>query len=348
MLMQLAVQKGIVVHQMDVKTAYLNAPIDCELYMEQPEGSERKDPNGEKLVCKLRKSLYGLKQSGRNWNNMLHEHFAHGFVQSVADPCVYVKTTESGHVVAIVWVNDIIIAGSNADVLKEAKESLMVRFKMIDLGVLSWFLGIQFKCKGDCIEINQNQYVEKLLTKLRMSDCKPKAVPCESGANKASETNESDFENTHLYREIVGSLIYLMTCTRPDLCYVVTYLSQHLSKPKKSHFGMAKQVLRYLKGTPNRCLKFVKTSQPKLVGYSDSDWAMSNDRRSISGYAFKLCNESSMISWKSKKQTIVALSTCEAEYVALATATQEAKFLWQLLSDLMCLPCKSVCMYVDN
>jgi len=108
-----------------------------------------------------------------------------------------------------------------------------------------------------------------------------KRSPSESGANKPSETNESDFENTNLYREIVGSLIYLITCTRPDLCYVVAYLSQHLSKPKKSHFGMAKQVLRYLKGTPNRCLKFVKTSQPNLVGNSDSNWAMSG----ISGYA---------------------------------------------------------------
>ena len=153
-----------------------------------------------------------------------------------------------------------------------------------------------------------------------MLHCKPKAVPCEPGANKASETNESDLENTNLYCEIVGSLMYLMTCTRPDLSYVVTYLPQYLSKPKKSHFGMSKQVVRYLKGTTNRCLKFVKKSQPKLVGCSDSDWAMSNDRRSISGYAFKLCNESSLISWKSKKQTIVALSTCEAEYVALATA----------------------------
>jgi len=114
----------MVVHQMDVKTAYLNAPIDCELYMEQPEGYDRKGPNGEKLVCKLRRSLYGLKQSGRNWNNMLHGHFAQdGSVQSLADPCVYFKTTESGHVVAIAWVDDIIIAGSNTDVLKEAKES---------------------------------------------------------------------------------------------------------------------------------------------------------------------------------------------------------------------------------
>ena len=101
----------------------------------------------------------------------------------------------------------------------------MKRFKMKDLGVLSWFLGIQFRCESDCIEMNQNQYVERILSKFKMSDCKPKAVPCELGANKACETNGSESENANLYREIVGSLIYLMTCTRPDLCYVVTYLS---------------------------------------------------------------------------------------------------------------------------
>ena len=182
----------------------------------------------------------------------------------------------------------------------------MMRFKMKDLGVLSWFLSIQFKCGKDCIKMNQRKFVGKILERFNMSDCKPKAVPCELGANKTSAVNESEFENVKLYREIVGSLIYLMTCARPDLCYVVTYLSQHLSKPMKSHYGMAKQVLRYLKGTNNRCLKFVKGTQLKLVGYSDSDWAMSDDRRSISGYALKLCDESSLISWKSRKQSIVA------------------------------------------
>ena len=127
-----------------------------------------------------------------------------------------------------------------------------------------------------------------------MSDCKPKAVPCELGANKASKSNESEFENTNLCREIVGSLIYLMTCPRSDLCYVVTCLSQHLSKPMKSHYGMVKQVLRYLEGTSDRCLRFTKGSrQPKLMGYSDSDCAMSNDRRSISGNDFKLRDGSS-------------------------------------------------------
>ena len=125
MLMQLAAQEGMVVHQMDVKTAYLNAPIDCELYMEQPEGYERKGPNGEKLVCKLKKSFYGLKESGRNWNNILHNYFTQeGFVQSLADPCVYVKSTETGRVIAIVWVDDIIISGSTHSTIERAKRVL--------------------------------------------------------------------------------------------------------------------------------------------------------------------------------------------------------------------------------
>ena len=161
--MQLAIQMGMVVHQMDVKTAYLNTQIDCELYVEQPEGHKRKGPNGQKLVCKLKKSLYGLKQSGRNWNCLLHGYLTQEkFVQSLADPCVYVKSTEFGLVIAIVWVDDIIIAGSNTVVLKKAKESLMMRFKMKDLGVLSWFLSIQFKCGKDCIEMNQRKFVEKV------------------------------------------------------------------------------------------------------------------------------------------------------------------------------------------
>ncbi|XP_033100790.1 secreted RxLR effector protein 161-like [Anneissia japonica] len=139
-----------------------------------------------------------------------------------------------------------------------------------------------------------------------------------------------------------------MVCTRPDLCFVVTKLSQHLSKPMKSHFNIAKQTLRYLKGTQYRALKFVKTDNLDLVGYSDSDWGIAQDRRSISGYGFKLNHQSSLISWKSKKQPVVALSTCEAEYIALCLASQEALFLKQLFSDMMCFQTKSVKVYVDN
>jgi hypothetical protein len=351
MLMQSAVQENFVVHQMDVKTAYLNAPIDCEIYMQQPEGFKKLGKNGQKLVCKLKKSLYGLKQSGRNWNNMLHEYFmSENFVQSLADPCVYNRTVDNSKVIVIIWVDDLIIAGSSESVLDEVKQSLCNRFKMKDLGELAWFLGIEFKCEQNCIEMSQKRYVEKILSRFKMTDCKPKAVPCELGANKSCETDDAsvEFENVGLYREMVGSLIYIMTCTRPDLCYTVTLLSQHMSKPRKSHFNMAKQTFRYLKGTLNKSLKFVNSDKLELIGYSDSDWAMSSDRRSISGYAFKLCSGGPLISWKSKKQQLIALSTCEAEYVALAFATQEGKFLRRLLADLLGQDCKSVNMFVDN
>lgn len=143
MLMQLAVQEpGMVAHQMDMKTAYLNALIDCELYMEQPEGYERNNPNGEKLLCKLKKSLYGGRVSGSIWNNMLYHYFTQeGFIQSLADPCVYVKGAETDRVIATEWVTDI-YSGSNTAVLKGVKECLMKRFEMTDLAVLSRFLSM--------------------------------------------------------------------------------------------------------------------------------------------------------------------------------------------------------------
>ena len=161
MLMQLAVQEDMFVHQMDVKTAYLNAPIDCELYIEQPKGYEVRGENGEKLVCKLNKSLYGLKQSGRNWNNMLDMYLKNeGFEQSQADPCVYQRSGDDSKVVIIVWVDDIIIAASDEATLQSVKHSLSSRFKMKDLGKLSWFLGIQFVCEEGRISMNQTKYLE--------------------------------------------------------------------------------------------------------------------------------------------------------------------------------------------
>ena len=148
MLLQKAVQNDMITHQMDTKTAYLNAPIDCDIYMEQPKGFETRGANGEKLVCKLKKSLYGLKQSGRNWNNMLHNYLlSENFSQSSADPCVYVRNSESGCTILIVWVDDIIISATSTDLLCSVKENLCRRFKMKDLGKLSWFLGTEFKCK---------------------------------------------------------------------------------------------------------------------------------------------------------------------------------------------------------
>ena len=174
MLIQLAVQNDMVVHQMDVKTAYLNAPIDCEIYVKQPDGFEIDGKNGEKLVCKLKKSLYGLKQSGRNWNNMLHKHLIdENFEHSLADPCVYYIITEESVTIIIIWVDDIIIAASSESLVNKFKRSLSQKFKMKDLGILSWFLAVEFKWENGCIEMTQSRNLEKILKRFKMSDCKP-------------------------------------------------------------------------------------------------------------------------------------------------------------------------------
>ena len=322
-----------------------------KIFIEQPEGYEVPGENGEKLYCKLKKSLYGLKQSGRNWNNMLDMYLkGEGFQQSESDSCVYSRSEGDSKTIVLVWVDDIIIAASDEQTLNSVKGSLSKRFKMKDLGKLSWFLGIEFKCGSGTVEMNQTRYLETVLKRFKMEDCKPRATPCDVGSNNVQSDDSKELGDARLYREIVGSLIYCMSATRPDLCYVVTKLSQHMAKPTKAHLGMAKQVLRYIKGTLDYALKFQKSDVPlELSGFCDSDWGASEDRRSITGYGFHLSDEGPLISWKSRKQQTVALSTCEAEYMALAAATQEVKFLSQLLTDMSGTEqTKGVVLYVDN
>ena len=162
-LMQLAVQYNFTVHQVDVKTGYLNAPIDRELYVDQPEGFTVTGRDGEHLVYKLKKSLYGLKQSGRNWNGVLHSYLvSQGFVQSQADNCFYMRITDESITIVIIWVDDIIIASNCTDVLKSVKDNLSERFQMKDMGKLSWFLGIEFVCEEGIIKMNQTKYIERV------------------------------------------------------------------------------------------------------------------------------------------------------------------------------------------
>jgi len=338
MLMQLAAQYDLTVHQMDVKTAYLNAPIDCELYVEQPEGFVTVSESGEKLVLKLKKSLYGLKQSGRNWNSLLHEYLIdEHFEQSLADHCVYTRFSEQCKVIILVWVDDIIIAASDEHVLRSVKSCLCSRFSMKDIGPLSWFLGINFVCKPGEIEMNQSKYIENMLLKFNMSECKPRVTPCDFNLNRMKDDENVQLKSVDekTYRAIVGSLIYAMSATRPDLCFIVTYLSQYMSKPTSVHMTMAKHVLRYLKGTSDYKLVFRKSDvDMNLTGFCDADWGNSEDRRSITGYGFCLSKNGPLISWKCRKQPTVALSTCEAEYMSMCAAVQESKFLLQLLKDM--------------
>ena len=334
--MQLAAQNDLILHQMDVKTAYLNAPIDCEIFIEQPEGFEVHSSSNNVLVCKLNKSLYGLKQSGRNWNGMLHSYLCeNNFVQSNVDNCVYVKHVDQDKMIVIViWVDDLIIAASNDVLLCETKNMLKDRFKMKDLGKLSHFLGVDFEQGDDYVKVSQKEYLCKVLERFGMSDCKPRSTPCESKI----ESNGAEPADPKTYREAVGCLIYAMICTRPDICWIITKLSQYLSKPLKEHWVAVKHVLRYLKCTVDYELCYRKCADSlTLIGYSDASWASStDDRRSTTGYCFSLTKTGPLISWKSRKQRTVALSSCEAEYMALSATVQEALFLTQLLKSINC------------
>ena len=334
-LMQLAAQNNYIVHQMDVKTAYLNAPIDCDIYLEQAKGYEVLCENDEPLVYKLNKSLYGLKQSGRNWNNLLSKELIDGgFKQSLTDPCIFVKHDSKDIIILLIWVDDMILVSSSASLLDKEKAALSQKFKMKDLGQISRFLGINFIVRPGKIEMSQKSYLEKVLQKFNMSDCKAKRTPSEAKLNFSANSPSFDARK---YREAIGSLIYAMTATRPDISWIVSKLAQYAQNPTEDHWTAVKHVLRYLKGTLDYSLSFTKSEDGlDLMGYCDADWAGSTeDRKSTSGYCFFLNKNSACISWKCRKQSTVALSSCEAEYVAISTALQEAKFLMQLMNEMV-------------
>ena len=200
MIMQFAAEYDLIVHQLDVKTAYLNAPIDCDIYMLQPKGYEQPGEYNDQ-VWRLNKLLYGLKQSGRNWNIVLDGFFQeNGFAKSEVDACLYMKKIASTKIFVVVWVDDIVIAASNEELMKETKDLLKMRFKMKDLRKISWLLGIQFHQTNDAITISQSHYLKGVLERFQMIDCKPRYTPCEAKIEESDETENTD-DDIKRYRE---------------------------------------------------------------------------------------------------------------------------------------------------
>ena len=228
-----------------------------------------------------------MKQSGNLWNNLLHDFLIKNlFKQSLADYCVYTKSEGQNKIILIIFVDDIIIAANNSNILNETKIMLSKKFKMRDLYILNYFLGIEFTCYNDSISMSQTNYLVKILEKFKMFDCKNKSYPCELSLNKDMITVDSrqlDEKEHKIFRGIVGSLIYVMTGTRPDLSFIVTKLSQYLTCPNEYHLKLAKNVLRYIKGTLHYKLIYKKSNVLEMIGYSDSDYGGSEDRYSISG-----------------------------------------------------------------
>ena len=327
LLLQTAIQKNMKVHQMDVKSAFLHAPIDTDIYLEMPEGYERFD-DGRKLTCHLQKSIYGLKQSGRNWHELLTTYLnTLDFKQSENDPCLFIKSNNEKSFI-LIWVDDILIATNEEKNIDLIKRNLKDNFKMDDRGELNWFLGMKFTREDSTYKINQSAYIDKILHKFNMSECNSSPTPAIEGLQlQTLQDKATDFD----YRGLVGSLLYLMLGTRPDIAWIVNRLSQHLNNPGQEHVNAAKHVLRYLKGTRDLGLGFTKFNIHTLTGYTDSDWASNTeDRKSTSGYLFKTTGP---ISWKTKRQPTVALSSTEAEYISLAEAIKEMIYLKRMIID---------------
>ncbi|UYV66792.1 hypothetical protein LAZ67_4002870, partial [Cordylochernes scorpioides] len=330
----LAVEYNLIVHQMDVQSAYLNGEIKEEVYMAQPENFvSRKYPE---KVCRLKKAIYGLKQAVIVWHEKLDTELKYlGLKQIQSDNCVYIKHHEGILLVAI-YVDDLIIAAERKDTLIYFNESMKKIFKIKDLGKINYCLGIRIHTEKDgSISIDQEKYIEELLAKYRMKEAKPISTPMDSNS-KLTKISLIEGENEPVkrveYQSLIGSLIYLSVSTRPDIAYAVSVLGQFSNDPMRQHWNAAKRVLRYLKGT--LCLKitYEKTNET-LYGCVDADWGGNlADRKSQMGLVFFLAG--GPIAWESKKQQTVALSSTESEYIALCEAGKEAVYLRARLDEM--------------
>ncbi|KAI5342232.1 hypothetical protein L3X38_010107 [Prunus dulcis] len=329
-LIALAAQKEWNLYQLDVKSAFLNGVLKEEVYVEQPQGFVK--DNEEIRVYKLNKALYGLKQAPRAWYDEIDSYFNRaGFKKSPSEATLYVKTSDtSGILIVSLYVDDIVYTGSCGKLLEEFKNDMMKHYEMTDLGLLYHFLGMGVVQTNKHTFLHQKKYAMKVIEKFGLKDCKSVVSPLVASERLCKEDG-SEAANENEYRQIVGSLLYL-TATRPDIMFASSLLARFMHNPTRKHMGTAKRVLRYIQGTLDFGIEFIKGKSATLIGYCDSDWAGSeDDRRSTSGFAFTL--GSGMFSWASIKQNTVALSTAEAEYVSAAEATSQAKWLRFVLED---------------
>ncbi|TFY79108.1 hypothetical protein EWM64_g4908 [Hericium alpestre] len=311
-------------HQMDVKNAYLNGDLDEEIYMKQPPGFPA--PGQEHKVCALFKPIYGLKQAGRRWYKKLCAAFlGMGFTRSSVDHSVFFRHGAGSEIVLItVSVDDLTIAATSVNAITDVKDALNARFEMTDLGKMHWLLGI--KIKHDRGGGGRSRCRSPLDTALDPS------FQLTTAQSPSTPQQYEEMCNVP-YREAIGSLMYAALGTRPDIVYAVTTLSQFMQNPGRMHWEGTKRVLHYLKATKEEWLTYGGDAKTGIMGYSDTDWGSSDHRHSISGYVFLV--DGRAVSWSSKKQPIVALSSTEAEYVVMTHATKEAVWMQAFLGEML-------------
>jgi len=329
MLFAVAAARDLEIHQLDVRTAYLNADIDTELYLEKPKGFEK---GGPEMVFRVLRAIYGTKQAGRLW----WQHFGatlagFGARRSSADPCLYTYETSHGIVCLLIWVDDVLIFCRAMAGIKETKGLISAAYDVQDLGEVKDFVGVRVvRSRRDRrIELSNPGHTAALLSAHHLIDANPTKAPMLPGT-PLGRTGVNLLPDKTPYLELVGSLLYLSTTTRPDIALAVGILARFMHEPEDTHWRAARMVLRYLSGTATHGLTYIGGGP--VTGFVDADYAGDPEsRRSTTGWVF--LTNGAPISWQSRRQPSVSTSTAEAECIAAAAATKEALWLRKLLAD---------------
>jgi Reverse transcriptase (RNA-dependent DNA polymerase) len=333
------------IEMMDVKGAFLNSKLEEEIYMRQPEGFD----DGTGHVLKLRRALYRLKQAGRTWHQQLRNTLlSFGYTQSTADECIYIRTSKSGMEAISVYVDDLGLFASSKEGMSRIKGELNERFAMTDLGEMKKILGLRVErnCEEGTLKILQGLYIDIVLARFHMQDANPVSTPL-SKTVKLTPTNEAAHTRNDIpYATAIGSLMYTALGMRPDLAFTVQHLSQFTTSYGQEHWTAIKHALRYLKGTRDCGIIFKRGAGLDLELFVDSDYANHADAISISGYVAMIGG--GCIAWSSKKQRTIALSTTEAEYIALTEGAKQLVWLRRFLQDLSFEQSKSTSIRSDN
>ena len=333
--------------QMDAITAFLNGDLKELVYMEQPEGFEQGDPR--KIVCLLLKAIYGLKQAPRQWYAKIDDFFVQtlGMERNPADDCVYVRR-KGGHILIIaLYVDDLLIACSNKALLAETKAQLSSRFKMKDLGESKIILGMDISRDRSLrtLSLCQSRYAQKVIDRFGMTSARGLPTPLDADVDFTQPAAPC----TEPYREAIGSLMYLMVGTRPDLAYAIGTLAKFVETPSELHWAAVKRVIRYVIHTKDLGLVYGGTELKPPIAYVDADWAGDHStRRSMSGFVATMSGTA--VAWCARQQEVVAMSSAESEYISMCNGARETVWLRRLVKGLLVVPYtdSATLMYVDN
>jgi hypothetical protein len=336
--------------QLDVKTAYLNGPLDEEIYMKAPDGFNYACP-----YWRLRKGLYGLRQAGRQWYLTLHDAYTDlGYTRCESDWSVYTRRLPSSLSLSATSVDDILLASDSKVESDSAAAQINSKFAITDSGDADWILGCRItRCRSKrLLMIDQEQFTASILRDYGYDNSKPNQTPCPKYRLTVDMCPKTDAEreeaNQFPYCAVVGKCMYLATCTRPDIAYAVRELARFMSNFGTQHCTAVKHLLRYLHGSRSRGIIYgnVDNLTPIFRSFTDSDWGMSDNRKSVSGYLIECSG--GPIAWSSKQQVIVALSSCEAEYLSCTHCARQIIWLRSLFHELGFPQDQPSMLYCDN